>query len=122
MDNIRVLDEHKRLDAILERANVLDQHRDILSPVVDNLAWMKVKLDDTREQIRGTGVVIPYDNGGGQSGIRENPLFKGYYSLWKAYLSGLDKYTSYLPREIKEELETETMDILTQVREMKAKA
>lgn len=119
MENVRILDEQKRLEAILDQANVPEQHREVLAPVVDNLAWMKVKLEDTRVQIKNSGVAIPYDNGGGQSGIRESPLFKGYYNLWKSYASALAIFTSYLPKEIEEEVNTETLDILTQVREMK---
>ena len=119
MENSGILEEKARLESILERANVAEQHRDVLESVVDNLAWMKVKLEDTRRMIKNSDVVIPYDNGGGQKGIRENPAYKGFYNLWKAYLSGLATFTSYLPKEIEEEIQSEAFDVLTQVMAMK---
>ena len=61
----------------------------MLSSVIENTAWMKAKLDDTREQIRNTSVAIPYDNGGGQTGIRENPAFTAYEKLLATYTKSL---------------------------------
>lgn len=69
----------------------------ILEPVIQNVAWMKVKLDDAREAVKESSVVIAYDNGGGQKGLRENPLFKGYVSLFKAYMSGMAKILELIP-------------------------
>lgn len=70
---------------------------EILAPVIENVAWMKVKLDDAREAIKESSVVIAYDNGGGQKGLRENPLFKGYTSLFKSYMSGMSKILELIP-------------------------
>lgn len=75
----------------LNDAGITPKKMAVLMPVVDNVAWMAGKLDEAREAIRAEGVVIEYDNGGGQSGIRENPLFKGYESLWKSYIAGMNK-------------------------------
>ena len=92
---------------ILEDAEVSENRREALKPIVENVAWMKEKLDDAREKIAESSVAIPYDNGGGQTGIRENPLYKGYESLWKSYMAGMDRILSTLPDEEikKEELE-----------------
>lgn len=70
-----------------------------LMPVIENTAWMKAKLDEARELIKDSPVVVKYNNGGGQKGIRENPLFKGYEALWKAYLLGLDRIMQMLPAD-----------------------
>lgn len=99
--------EIKRLKQILNDSGVSDTRKQALEPVIENVAFMRIKLDDAREKIAESSVVIPYDNGGGQTGIRENPLYKGYESLWKSYMSGLDKILSALPVEIREEIETE---------------
>ena len=77
--------------------------------MIENTAWMKAKLDDAREQIKNTSVVIPYDNGGGQKGIRENPLFKGYESLWKSYMTGMCRLLDYVPKQVIDE-EAEKID------------
>ncbi len=41
---------------------------------------------------------MEYDNGGGQTGVRENPAFRAYEALWKTYLSGLDALLKLLIR------------------------
>ena len=119
MDNLTVITEHKRLEALLERANVPQQRRDVLAPVIDNLAWQRVKLDEAREEMQDASIVCHYDNGGGQSGERENPIFKAYINLWRAYMVGLEKYTSYLPKELQEEAAGDSLSVLEQVKNMK---
>lgn len=93
--------ERKRLTKLLEDAMVSEARRRALGPVIDNTAWMYAKLEDTRTTIKSSQVAIPYDNGGGQSGIRENPLFKGYTSLWKAYMLGMGRILDALPAEVR---------------------
>lgn len=100
----RAEEEKERLYNILEDAEITERRREILKPIILNVAWMKAKLDDAREAIKQSNVVIPYDNGGNQKGIRINPLFTGYESLWKSYLTGMSKILDYLPKEeIKEQ-------------------
>jgi hypothetical protein len=60
---------------------------------------MRAKLDDSRQLIKNSNIVVPYDNGGGQKGIRENPAFKGYEALWKAYMQGMNRILDTLPPE-----------------------
>lgn len=98
-------DEKQRLNALLFSCGISEKKIQMLESVVENTAWMKAKLDDAREQIKGSSVAIPYDNGGGQTGIRENPLFKGYSALWKSYMSGMNTILSLLPREMANEVE-----------------
>lgn len=91
--------EADRIRDLLFSCGVPQDRIDLLTTIIDNTAWMKIKLDDTREKVKNSSVVIPYDNGGGQRGIRENPLYKGYESLFKSYVSGMDKLLSFLPKE-----------------------
>lgn len=95
----RAEEEQNRLTKILKSANVSERRMMILSPVIVNTAWMKAKLDDARDAIKNSQIAISYDNGGGQKGIRENPLFKGYESLWRSYIQGVDRILSALPDE-----------------------
>lgn len=106
IDNPYVAEEISRLIDVLRNADISDNRIRALSPIIENTAWMKVKLDDTREKIKTSSVVVPYDNGGGQKGIRENPLFKGYESLWKSYMTGMDRILATLPAEVQEKEET----------------
>lgn len=119
MDKRQVTKEHKRLEALLDRADVPQQQRDVLAPVIDNMAWQRVKLDEARQQMQDANIVCHYSNGGGQEGERENPIFKAYINLWRAYMIGLEKYTSYLPKDLQAEATGDGLDVLAQVREMK---
>lgn len=103
MQDERALEEVDRLFELLEEVGVTDKKIRALTPIIENTAWMKIKLEDTRKAIKTSSVVIPYDNGGGQKGLRENPLFKGYESLWKSYMQGMSRILDCLPREQYEE-------------------
>lgn len=92
--------EQNRINEILKEVGISERRMKLLAPVILNTAWMKAKLDDAREAIKNSQIVISYDNGGGQKGIRENPLFKGYENLWRAYIHGMDRILSALPDEI----------------------
>ena len=81
--------ERNRLKRLLKAADVEDWKIQTLQQVIENTAWMSVKLEDTRQEIREAEVTVPYDNGGGQSGVRQNPIFQGYESLWKSYMAGM---------------------------------
>ena len=119
MDNIKVMQEHERLESLLDKANVPQQRRDVLAAVIDNMAWQRIKLDETRVEMQNASVVCDYDNGGGQTGVRENPIFKAYINLWRAYMVGLEKFTSYLPKELQDEVPGDIVSVLDQVRQMK---
>ena len=95
----RVEGEQNRITDLLSEVGISDKRMELLEPIILNTAWMKAKLDDAREAIKNSNIVISYDNGGGQKGIRENPLFKGYESLWRSYMAGMAKILESLPQE-----------------------
>ena len=101
-------EERKRIKALLKGAGISERRMQMLEPVIENTAWMKAKLDDAREQIKNSNVAIKYDNGGGQKGIRQNPAFKGYESLWRSYMQGMNRILDTLPAE---QIESATYDM-----------
>lgn len=121
MDDIeikeRAQDEYNRICDILIDVGVSNKRRELLEPIIVNTAWMKAKLDDSREAIKNSQIVISYDNGGGQKGIRENPLFKGYESLWKSYITGMGKILESVPddTELLSEVEEEAPKTILQI-------
>ena len=119
MDKRQITKEHRRLCSILEKAGVPRQKQEVLAPVVDNMAWQRVKLDEAREEMKDASITCHYSNGGGQEGERENPIFKAYVNLWRAYMVGFEKYTSALPKELQEEAAGGTLDLLAKVMDMK---
>ena len=104
----RAEEEQRRIADLLNEVGISDKRQKLLEPIILNTAWMKAKLDDAREAIKNSNIVISYDNGGGQKGIRENPLFKGYESLWRSYMAGMSKILDSLPQEaIEQSVEVE---------------
>lgn len=93
------MEEIERLKSLLREFGVSERRIKILDTVIENTAWMKVKLDEARKVVKESTIVISYDNGGGQKGLRENPIFKGYEALWKSYMNGMDRIISALPNE-----------------------
>lgn len=83
--------ERNRLKRLLKSAEVEDWKIKTLENVIENTAWMSAKLEDTRQKIKESDVTVRYNNGGGQSGTRQNPIFLGYESLWKAYMAGMSQ-------------------------------
>lgn len=73
-----------------------------LHPLAADLAaellWQRGKLERARATIDSGGMqmVVPYDNGGGQKGIRKNPLFEMYNAAFKNYASGINALDAML--------------------------
>ena len=106
--------EQRRITRELKRAKISEHKMKAIEPVVINTSFMKVKLDQAREQIKEESITVEYDNGGGQKGVRENPVFKAYEALWKSYMLGMDKILSVIPEEQKRELAEEAEQIKPQ--------
>lgn len=89
--------EKNRLKRMLKDSGTPKDRVDILLATIENVAWMKVKLEDARTQVGEADLVVEYDNGGGQKGMQENPQIKAYRSLWQSYMTGMGKILSALP-------------------------
>ena len=59
--------------------------------LAESVLFMEKKLKEARKQMAKEPLVIPYDNGGGQSGIRENPHYVAYEHLMATYTKSLRK-------------------------------
>lgn len=53
------------------------------------ILFMAKKLEETQKKIKAEPLVVEYDNGGGQTGSRENPSFTAYEKLLAAYTKSL---------------------------------
>lgn len=70
--------------------------------LAENVVFVRSKLAKTRKSLKNEAVVVPYDNGGGQTGIRKNPGFEMYNNLLAQYRKSIDqligilrKYSNY---------------------------
>ena len=106
--------EQRKISREIKKAKISAHKMKLLEPVVQNAAFMKVKLDEAREHMKEERITVAYDNGGGQKGIRENPVFKAYEALWKSYMLGMERILSMLPDEQKEEMAAMTEEVKPQ--------
>lgn len=61
--------------------------------LAESVLFMADKLEESRKAMKDEPLVVPYDNGGGQTGIRENPHFTAYEKLLNTYTRSLDQLT-----------------------------
>lgn len=77
-------------------AGMPDEIRTHAIELAENVFFMEGKLVETRRGLANQQVVIAYDNGGGQKGIRKNPIFEGYNQLMSNYRKTLEQLIALL--------------------------
>ena len=60
-----------------------------LTVLQDQLRLMRDRLIEEGNKIPDEPIIIDYDNGGGQNGIRENPFYPAYEKLLSSYVKTL---------------------------------
>ena len=80
-------------------ANIPDAYRAHATELVDQLEFMRNRLEDTRKNLDGAPLVMAYNNGGGQKGVRKNPGFDAYNSLMKTYIQALNELRDILGKQ-----------------------
>lgn len=98
----------------LKKAKISPHKMKLLETVIENTAFMKAKLDQVIEQAAMADIVVEYDNGGGQKGIRKNPIFEGYRGLWQSYMMGMGRILDAMPDEQKAEVESKVEEVKPQ--------
>lgn len=53
------------------------------------LQHMAARIQIEGEKIESESLIVDYDNGGGQSGVRENPFYIAYEKLLASYIKTL---------------------------------
>lgn len=66
--------------------------------LAESVVFMAKKLEESRAIMEGEPLVIDYDNGGGQCGIRENPHYTAYEHLLTAYGKSLRQLTEIVEK------------------------
>lgn len=66
--------------------------------LAESVVFMAKKLEETRMQLETESLVIPYDNGGGQRGIRENPKFIAFEKLMATYSKSLEQLSKIIEK------------------------
>lgn len=92
----RVNSELRKLQDITRDA-IPKEKRKVLLGLLPNLAFMKVKLDEARKELLCESIFTEYDNGGGQSGLREHPGFAAYNKLFTTFQRGIKQLCDLMP-------------------------
>lgn len=72
----------KKAEALVSGVHTL--HDESLE-LAESVLFMAKKLEESRNAMQNEPLVIAYDNGGGQSGIRENPHYTAFEHLLSTY-------------------------------------
>lgn len=92
----RYQSELKKLQLLTKDA-IPDEKRSAVLPLMSNIAFLKVKLDEARRELMHESIFTEYDNGGGQSGLREHPGFSAYNRLFTTFSRGIKQLTDMMP-------------------------
>ena len=114
--------EQRRLTKLLRDTGTPPERIKLLAEIVQNVAFMYAKLEEAREEIVDEKITVTYDNGGGQTGIRENPMFKAYEALWKTYMVGMTRIMDEMPKKAEAAVDKkgEPLTVLDMIKAKKA--
>ena len=87
--------ELEKLARMIEKCP--ENKREGLTEIAAHLAFVKVKLDEGKRECEDAGLIVEYDNGGGQKGVKENPAVKAYSALLKLYMDGMREIFRAMP-------------------------
>lgn len=101
--------KEKRIKTELERISVFfedvaENQREIVAPLLQNAAFMKVTLEDIQDAINESGPTDEYQNGANQHGIKQSAMLQSYNALIKNYASVIKTLSSLLPYTVKKNL------------------
>ena len=91
----RIRDELDRLSELF--ADMEDDKRSLVGPLMQNAAFMRVTLEDLQEIIIEEGPTEVYTNGQHQEGVKQSAAVQAYNSLIKNYVSVIKSLAQYLP-------------------------
>jgi hypothetical protein len=91
----------KQLSPIVSRQS--DENKSVVKMLIDRISYLAAYLDELQEDTVVNGVVVPYNNGGGQSGLRVHPSVNVYVAYTKQFTATVKQLQSFLIFEQKEE-------------------
>ena len=103
------MDKKKRIKKELDRISFYFEladgnQRAIVTPLLQNAAFMKATLEDLQEIINAEGVIDEYKNGKDQYGTKQSATLQSYNALIKNYASVIKTLAGLLPPEERKKL------------------
>lgn len=93
----RIKAEIERLSTLFEKA--AENQRNIIAPLIQNSAFMRVTLEDLQEIINRDGVIDEYRNGATQYGTKQSATLQSYNALIKNYTTVQKQLLQLLPTD-----------------------
>ena len=72
---------------------------------IDNLAWLNVSTKKNKKKVDKIGTIVKYNNGGGQSGVRDNPDVKTLIAYQKNITAITKQLLDLVPAKSKSKLQ-----------------
>lgn len=83
--------------------------------LAESVLFMAEKLKESRLLMADEPLVVEYDNGGGQKGIRENPHYVAFEKLIATYTKSLDQLTKIIEKGTQTKTTSSIMAELTTI-------
>ncbi len=85
-------------DAELLCSGIPEKIRPYAVELAENVVFQCAKLAETRRAMEKnrSQLIVAYNNGGGQQGIRKNPIYEAYNQLMANYRKSLQQLTELL--------------------------
>ena len=96
----------KQMNSIAKKVNA--ESKTVVEMLIDRVSYLAAYLDELQEDTIVGGVVVPYNNGGGQSGMRVHPnvnVYTAYAKQFTASVKQLQGFLDNLQPEEKDELQ-----------------
>lgn len=87
--------------------------KDQVVTLYDSVRLLEKQVKKANKQLPDEELIVEYNNGGGQSGTRENPIYPAYEKLLASYIKALEALRTYLGEE--------EIEQLTQLDELKSR-
>lgn len=83
---------------------------DFVQTLIDRLAWLNVSVRELEELVDEEGTMIEYNNGGGQSGMKDNPNVKTLINYTKNITTITKQLVDLVPPNTKKSKLMELLD------------
>jgi hypothetical protein len=108
----RIRAELRRIKKIFQHIPNIDKKKRILyDDLLNNIAFMRVSMEEAKDLINQNGVCEPYTSGN-NTFLREHPAVKVFTTLSQRYLSTIKQLVDMLPDEKQPETEDKLMAFL----------
>lgn len=96
------MSKDKRVEAELARLmniyqNLPENTLEVMTPLIENAAFMKITMDDLQKEITKNGAVEIYQNGANQQGRKQSAAVQAYNQIIKNYNATIKLLSDKMP-------------------------